>query len=654
MKNYALELFLLTTTLSQMNNREMVIRLFVESMNDIFPDYSYKWENEKKGSETSIEVCTRKKSYGYFTCLSSGDIEATEEKLIHNAVQLLAIFLEKIEQETNLQHLVNDQTEELSAANENLAISNTELKEQIQAHKQTLETLRKSEEKYKSLIDKVQTAIVLYDAYGNIINTNPLADSLLGISEEDTAAEASRKLQWDFYREDGTKMQESEYPVYQVLTRKIEVRDFIIGIGHREPEKLVWALLNAEPEFDENGEIIQVIVSFIDMTERRKTDEMLRQSQKMDAIGQLAGGVAHDLNNMLGGIVAAAQILKNPKQNLDEKGLKFADLILDASQQAAELTTKLLAFGRKTEIEMAPVSICSIIDDTISLLRRTVDKRISISFENQADEEIVSGNKTALQNALLNMGINASHAMPKGGKLQIKTRNICLNEKYGKSSPFEIAAGNYIEIEIGDTGTGISPENISKVFEPFFTTKKQGQGTGLGLSTVYATVQNHLGAINIHSELGTGTVFHIYLPTTEKNPEAYPGKDLSFSGKGVILLVDDEELIRVTAQETLEEMGFSVITAENGREAVNTFKERNEEIDLVIMDMLMPVMNGSDAFMVMKDINRDCPVIISSGFTKDENLKELKDAGLAGFIQKPFRIYDLSQLISEVLNHDHP
>ena len=565
MPNYAQELFLLTTTVSQLNSKDETIRLFIESMNSIFRPASFSWLSEKTESgDREIEVCTRKKTYGYLSFISEGTWDPEIVNLINNAIQILAILLEKSEQENNLQQLVNQRTAELSRANGDLEKSNLSLQEQIRAHTRTLDTLRKSEGRYKSLISKVQAAIIVHDAMGNIIDTNPLAEQLLGLRQYYAKG---KRPDWHFIRDDGTLMPASEYPISLVLAQKEAIRNYNVGIIRGESREPVWVLVNAEPECDERGEIVQVIISFIDITERRKNDELLRQSQKMDAIGQLAGGVAHDFNNMLGGIVGAAQLLQCPERKLDRRGLEFVDMILEASTQAAELTKKLLTFGRKTEITSRPVPIHSVIDDMVTLLHRTIDKRIKICLSEEAGQSTVLGDRTTLQNSLLNLGINASHAMPEGGKLSISTRNVLLDDYYCRSVPFDISPGNFIEIEVRDTGTGIPPEKMDKIFEPFYTTKGQGKGTGLGLSTVYAAVKNHSGAINVGSEVGVGTVFHLYLPCTEASPVSSVRNNAFFSGEGHILLVDDEELIRLTGKETLKGMGFSVTLASNGREA---------------------------------------------------------------------------------------
>ncbi|MGL1891465.1 MAG: response regulator [Spirochaetaceae bacterium] len=429
-------------------------------------------------------------------------------------------------------------------------------------------------------------------------------------------------------------------------------------------DKIGLKLTLNRKESVEIDELSQVVHSINTMQERLKNgitkrkqaeeekinlQDQLQQSRKMDAIGQLAGGVAHDFNNMLTGIIGAAQLLQNPIRNLDEKGLAYVEMILDASNRASDLTTKLLAFGRKGKIISTSIDIHTIVDDTLALFNRSIDKKIRISASKNAEQSTVIGDNTALQNSLLNLGINASHAMPDGGELTIETRNIILNNNYCNSSPFDISEGNYIEITIRDTGNGITPDNINKIFEPFFTTKKQGEGTGLGLASVYGTIQDHHGVINVYSEIGIGTVFNLYLPCSDDVVKKNPMEKIVLEGAGQVLLVDDEELVRMTGKYTLEEMGYKVILAENGLEAIDIFEKNFHDIDLVILDMIMPKMNGTEAFEKMKKIDENCKIIISSGFTKDENLNELRKKGLTGFIQKPFRDYELSKLLSEIL-----
>lgn len=240
--------------------------------------------------------------------------------------------------------------------------------------------------------------------------------------------------------------------------------------------------------------------------------------------------------------------------------------------------------------------------------------------------------------------------MPDGGKLTISTDNTCLTQSDCDSSPFELEPGDYVKIVVRDTGVGIHPENLSRIFDPFFTTKKQGEGTGLGLAAVYGTIKSHHGAIYVSSEVGKGTKFSIYLPCSKNMIQQEQSKKKVIQGSGLILLVDDEEIIRDTGKDILEDMGYTVLLAENGSEAVELFKKHHTKIDVVVTDMAMPVMNGYDAFLKMKEIDPNCKIIISSGYTKDNNIAQLKEHGLAGFLRKPFTNDKLSQLLANITN----
>lgn len=402
---------------------------------------------------------------------------------------------------------------------------------------------------------------------------------------------------------------------------------------------------------DEKGRLYYFQGILLDVTSRKQAEEtqkklaeQLSHSQKMDAIGQLAGGVAHDFNNVLGAVMGMAELLKKsvfPR----EKQIEFLDLILAATKRASELTKKLLTFSRKgTKISTAIDSI-KVVNETISLLQHTLDKKVVVSMESKVSNSLIVADDTLLQNALVNMGINASHAMENGGSLVFTLRNVELDYDYCENSPFEIKPGEYLEIGVKDTGTGIPPEISSRIFEPFFTTKQQGKGTGLGLSMVYGMVKEYGGAITVYSEMGVGTIFRLYLPVVFEFSQKISEIENVKTGTGSILLIDDEELIRITASAILNSLGYEVITAENGLEGINLFKENINKIDLVILDMIMPVMNGRETFTAIRKINPEVPVIIASGFTKDDEMFTLKNQGLSGFIQKPYSRLELAEIV---------
>jgi PAS domain S-box-containing protein len=388
------------------------------------------------------------------------------------------------------------------------------------------------------------------------------------------------------------------------------------------------------------------VIRVDDVTKEYLLQERLNQKHKMDVIGQLAGGVAHDFNNMLCGIVSAAQMLK-VNGITDEKRIKYADMILKASARATSLTTKLLAFGRKGNVVLKPVDIHAVIDDAVALLEKSINRKSGFVIHEDADNSLVIGDDSMLQNAIMNICINASHAMPNGGEILIRTDNVALDNAYCKNCSFEIAPGNYIHVDIEDSGSGIPAENLSNIFEPFYTTKANGKGVGLGLSAVYGTVQEHHGAIAVKSKLGVGTVFTMYLPVAGEQVEDDQLEAVVTHGYGRILFVDDEEIIRLVSKEAMEEMGYNVLVAASGMEAIDILKKQS--VDLVILDMIMPGMDGKETFHMIREIDANCKVIISSGFTKPDHLDELTECGISGFLRKPYQKAELSQLLADVL-----
>jgi nitrogen-specific signal transduction histidine kinase/CheY-like chemotaxis protein len=468
--------------------------------------------------------------------------------------------------------------------------------------------------------------------------------------------------QWNKAAEEWTKVLAKDALNHELVEVFPDLKDKIEEVRKSIRTQTVKQTLNSEVKSDlgirfENRTIYPLItnetcgavIRIDDVSKEHGLEKQLSHKRRMDSIGQLAGGVAHDFNNMLAGIMGAAQLLESPKQNLNKDALEFVDLIMKATMRAADLTSKLLAFGRKGDIASTEIDISSIIENSVAILARTLDKKIVIESNTTAEISNVVGDNSTIQNSIMNMCINASQAMPDGGNLNIITKNRVLSESYCLNSSFNLEPGNYLDIEINDNGIGIPVDNISKVFEPFFTTQEEGDGTGLGLSAVYGTIQDHSGAISVESEVGVGTTFHILLPCTEETVNETYRKSV-VKGTGKILLVDDEEIIRITARLMLKDMGYEVDLAVNGLKAVEKFKDNSSEYDLVIMDMIMPKMNGREAFFEMKKIDPDCKIIISSGFTKDENLKELRTAGLNGFLKKPYVDFELSKMVAESIS----
>ncbi|WP_163335830.1 cache domain-containing protein [Desulfopila sp. IMCC35008] len=385
-----------------------------------------------------------------------------------------------------------------------------------------------------------------------------------------------------------------------------------------------------------------------EVTDRVEMEQRLRQSQKMDAVGQLAGGVAHDFNNMLSGIIGSAELL-SIKVGPEEQ--KLVRIITEASGRAGELIQKLLAFSRKAGMDFGPVDMHEIIESTVEILERSLDKKISIQKRLLAETVTVMGEWTQLQNSLLNIGINAGHAMENGGgELNFTTSTVVLDSVYCEMSPFALQPGRFLQVLIRDTGCGISNDNLKRIFEPFFTTRDQDKGTGLGLAAVYGAMQQHHGAVSVYSELNEGTEFSMLLPLAEGETAVSAKEQKLVPGTGCILIVDDEPVVRITARLMLEKIGYRVLEAEHGLEGVKVYQRHKREVDVVLLDMVMPVMDGTSCFYKLQEVNPDVRVVISSGFTRDADLGGLREKGLKGFVRKPFNMAELSEVLAEVLN----
>jgi len=387
----------------------------------------------------------------------------------------------------------------------------------------------------------------------------------------------------------------------------------------------------------------------IEITERKQMEERLRHTEKMDAIGQLAGGVAHDFNNQLAGIMGFACLLQERVK--DEKLRNYADTIVRLCEQSKDLTGKLLAFSRGGKYEIAPVDIHELVAEVVSILEHSIDKRVRIKQLLEASPSVTAGAAGQLQNSLLNLALNARDAMPNGGELTLRTDMLDLDETFCRQHP-GATPGRHLRISVTDTGVGMDQKTQKRMFEPFFTTKPQGEGTGMGLASVYGTVVNHHGAIEVESEVGRGAAVTIYLPLAEvpeqKKTEtavrtASPRPDAR------ILLVDDEEPIRVTTSEMLRNRGFRVDTCRDGDEAVDCYRKSWQHIDLVILDMAMPAMDGRDAFIAMRRINPEVKAILATGYSLDCRSQEILDQGVRAFIQKPFHIDQLVETVTRTL-----
>jgi len=405
---------------------------------------------------------------------------------------------------------------------------------------------------------------------------------------------------------------------------------------------------------DEKGDITHYEGIVMDVSKRMKAENereslqaQLQQAQKMEAMGTLAGGIAHDFNNLLMSIQGRASIMLMNKESShpDFRHLKGIEGNIES---AADLTRQLLGFARGGKYEVRPTGLNEVVKKHSRMFGRT-KKEITIRGKYKENLWSVEVDRGQIEQVLLNLYVNAWQSMPGGGDLYLETENLTLDETDVK--PFGIEPGKYVKISVTDTGVGMDKATREKIFEPFFTTKEMGRGTGLGLASAYGIIKNHGGFINVYSEKGHGTTFNIYVPASEKEvvEEKAPAGDI-LRGTETVLFVDDEDMIIEVAEELFEQLGYKVLTARNGKEAIEIYEKNKEQIDIVLLDMIMPDMSGSDTYDRLKAIDPNIKVLLSSGYSINGQATEIMDRGCNGFIQKPFKMKELSQKLRETLD----
>ncbi len=399
----------------------------------------------------------------------------------------------------------------------------------------------------------------------------------------------------------------------------------------------------------------RVLVHIEDITKRReaeeknkKLQEQLFHAQKMESIGRLAGGIAHDFNNILTGMMGYTELLKARLDTTDEYKINAVNAILRGSEKAADLTKQLLGFARKGKFNSVPVNINSAIKDSIRVCEKIFDKNINLKFKFDRNLKSVEADRTQIDQVFTNLAINSKDAMPDGGSLIFKTENVSLNGHSNKNIPKNFK-GDFVKISVSDTGLGIPDSYKNKIFDPFFTTKEEGKGTGLGLATVYGIINNHKGFVSCESEQGKGTSFTIYFPASKKRVVEIVVFEPIIKGNETILVVDDEEDVRESVKDQLRSLGYSTIEAEDGSIALKIFEKYKNQIDLILLDMIMPKMSGENTYKKLKNKFPQNKILLTSGYSKNANVSELLNSGAGGYIQKPYKLNELSRMINKLL-----
>ncbi|MBU4404529.1 MAG: response regulator [Candidatus Aminicenantes bacterium] len=436
-------------------------------------------------------------------------------------------------------------------------------------------------------------------------------------------------------------------PTLRAIKQKKTQMDNVPLVG--SDNRRGWLELHAFPLFDSSGRVNGVIEYVRDISERKLLEERFLQAQKMESIGLLAGGIAHDFNNILGGILGYASWLKTNIKS-DHPFFRPVDTIEKSAQRAAELTAQLLAFARGGKYDIRPSNLNSIISESIKLLAGTLDKSIVIETRLNESLPTVEIDVGQIQQVLINLCVNARDAMPGGGRLTIQSALARLSEGDVRSQ-VDAKPGWFAVMAVSDSGVGMDGNTKQRIFEPFFTTKEKGKGTGLGLSMVYGVVKNHGGFVNVYSESGEGSTFKVYLPLSGK-PEIMENVVETEMARGheTVLIIDDEEAIRQVASDILGSYGYRVQLAADGEEGIAVYRRLAEQIDLVILDMVMPRQGGRETFLKLQEINPQVRVLFSTGYSQNDTVNEILALGVRGFIQKPYQIRDLLAKVREILD----
>ncbi|MHB8070356.1 MAG: hybrid sensor histidine kinase/response regulator [Candidatus Cryosericum sp.] len=495
-----------------------------------------------------------------------------------------------------------------------------------------------------TVVEQAAEAIVITDPDGLVTYVNPAFEHITGFSAPETKAKNIRDLLGeDVALPPEPKAQNTEQASVG-WKRKVSTT--------RKDESPLELDLTVRPVHGPADMLTNYTFVGRDITEEAALEDQLRQSQKLEGIGLLAGGVAHDFNNILTGILGYANMLEPdaaPGSTMQE-GLH---VIQQAAERAAELTRQLLSFARRGKRQNTTVDLNSTILEVVSLLTRTVNKNITVAEHFDTNQATVLGDPSQLQQVVLNLSINGRDAMPEGGRLTFRTWRQVLDSEQLLPHP-GAEPGVFVSLSVSDTGVGIEKKNLRRIFEPFFTTKDAAKGTGMGLAMVYGIVKAHHGFIDVQSESGHGTTFTVCIPATDMTIATQHSAESPRSGHGRILVVDDEEVVRKLAREMLRRAGYDVVAVSGLEEAVEWYRTHPHQADLVIIDMVMPGRDGEDCFNALKAIDPGIRAILSTGYGLDGHAQDALDAGMVGYVQKPYHMQDLITAVADALAENPP
>ncbi len=520
---------------------------------------------------------------------------------------------------------------------------NDQRRKYIRDRERAERALRESEEKYRALFEDSMDAVFITTREGILVDANQAFLDMFGLTREGT-----RNMEmFQIY---------SDHVERKLLQHEIEQRGSLKDyelIFHKTDGTKIEALLSSTVRRDNNRTIVGYQGIIRDVTNFKQIQKQLLHAQKMEPWGFWAGGIAHDFNNLLQAVLGYSDLLLRRK-NANDPDRKHLETIRQTARDGADLVSRILAMSMKAELKVCPTDLNKEIRRVEKLLRRTIPRMIKINLMLADDLRLIEADPAQMEQVILNLGINAQHAMPDGGRLLMQTSNVLLSHEYAKAHAGP-KPGHYVLLSITDNGTGMPQEVQDRIFEPFFTTKTGGKGTGLGLSIVHGIVTRHGGYISCYSEPGKGTSFKIYFPVSENRKLADPARTLEMPefGTETILLVDDDDRIRDIGRHRIEMGGYNIITACSGEEALSVYTSQKDKISLVILDLIMPGMGGKRCLEELIKIDPEVKVLVSSGYPEAGLAGDAQYNGARGFVSKPYDAKEILTMIRKVLDNDH-
>ena len=497
-----------------------------------------------------------------------------------------------------------------------------------------------SKNEWERTFNAFKECIIIHDLDTTIIQANDAASRFAECPKESLVGKRCGEVDW------GCAVPSDACPVKECIETGKKV------VFEYENERLGGTfIISIFPVFDDDGNLLRLVHMEKDITESKQLEVELRRAQKMEAVGTLAGGLAHDFNNLLQVVVGYSEVI-TLALSPEDKITKYLNEVKDAAWRGSEITRQLLTIGRKDESNMQPSMINEVVKGLLKLLDSTLPKMVSIEHNLAEDLCVVSADPGQVEQVLMNLAINASHAMAEGGLLQFETRNVELDGSYCARYP-DVNPGTYVQVAVTDNGCGMDKETLGHIYEPFFTTREPDKGTGLGLAMVYSVVQNHSGHMVCYSEEGVGTSFKIYLPILEDidvTADAKTDDDMHVaSGDETILIVDDDSNIRYLAKKMLVDTGYRVLLANNGQHAMDIYSALGKNIDIVVLDLNMPVMGGMECLDLLQEKNPDAMVLLASGFALNKE-SSAKLSNTVDYIGKPYHQRDFFSKLRKMLD----